>query len=155
MSHNSLIGSTISTRSKKNASYVSKISSPSILTENTEISKRSAKPNTNDFYPKNFNHTFLPKPDFEGYRNDVKKRYEDDQDLFDVNEHQIPDHPSTFMKMIKGRANAMSSANDERQQVLNPRVIWDGSIDRYEVFRNNVKGHYAQIGAGYLFDTEF
>ena len=49
----------------------------------------------------------------------------------------------------------MSAANDERRQVLNPRVIWDGSIDRFEVFRNNVEGHYAQIGAGYLFDTEF
>ena len=114
MTHNSLIGSASSTISKKNESCVSKISSPSILTENTEISKRSAKPNTNDFYPKNFNHAFLPKPDFEGYRNDVKKRYEDDQNLLDVNEHQMPDHPSTFMKMIKGRENAMSAANDER-----------------------------------------
>ena len=35
--------------------------------------------------------------------------------------HQEPDHPSTFMKMIKGRANAISTANDERRQVLTSR----------------------------------
>jgi hypothetical protein len=29
------------------------------------------------------------------------------------------------------------------------------SIDHFEVFRNNVEGHYGQIGAGYLFDTSF
>jgi hypothetical protein len=43
ISHDSLVGSTISTRSNKRISY---------------------KPR--DFYPKNFNHAFLPKPDFEG-----------------------------------------------------------------------------------------
>jgi hypothetical protein len=25
--------------------------------------------------------------------------------MLDVNKHQTPDHPSTFMKMIKGREN--------------------------------------------------
>jgi hypothetical protein len=35
------------------------------------------------------------------------------------------------------------------------RVIWNGSIDRFELFRNSVEGHYGQIGAGYLFDTDF
>jgi hypothetical protein len=39
-------------------------------------------------------------------------RHEDDNDMLDVNENQIPDHPSTFMKMIKGRENSMSAAND-------------------------------------------
>jgi hypothetical protein len=34
-------------------------------------------------------------------------------------------------------------------------IIWDGTIDRFEVFRNNVEGHYGQIGAGYLFDSSF
>jgi hypothetical protein len=59
------------------------------------------------------------------------------------------------MKMIKGRSQALSAANDERRQVLPSRVIWDGSIDRFELFRNSVEGHYGRIGAGYLFDTEF
>jgi hypothetical protein len=59
------------------------------------------------------------------------------------------------MNMIKGRSQAKSAANDERHQVLPSRVIWDGSIDRFEVFRNNVEGHYGQIGAAYLFDTSF
>ena len=35
----SLIGSTISTRSKKHESSVSKVSSPSVLSDNTEISE--------------------------------------------------------------------------------------------------------------------
>jgi hypothetical protein len=74
--------------------------------------------------------------------------------MLDLNKHQLPDHPIIFMKMIKGRANVMSAANDERHQVLNPRIIWDG-IDRFEVYRNNVEGHYGKIGSGYLFDTEF
>ena len=59
------------------------------------------------------------------------------------------------MKMVKGRSQAISAANDERCQVLPTRVIWDGSIDRFELFRNNVEGHYGQIGAAYLFDTDF
>jgi hypothetical protein len=33
--------------------------------------------------------------------------------------------------------------------------IWDGTIDHFEVFRNNVESHYGQIGAGYLFDSNF
>jgi hypothetical protein len=40
-------------------------------------------------------------------------------------------------------------------QALTSKVIWDGTIGRFEVFRNNVEGHYGQIGAGYLFDSSF
>jgi hypothetical protein len=69
--------------------------------------------------------------------------------------HQEPDHPSTFMKMVKERTRKMSAVNDERRHVLPSKVIWDGTIDRFEVFRNNVEGHYGQIGAGYLFDSGF
>jgi hypothetical protein len=43
----------------------------------------------------------------------------------------------------------------ERRQVLASKVIWDGTIDRFEVFTNNGEGHYGQIGAGYLFDSKF
>jgi hypothetical protein len=60
MSHDSLIGSTISTISKKNISYPSIISSPSVLSHDIKTSKVSDKGNTHDFYPKNFNHSFLP-----------------------------------------------------------------------------------------------
>jgi hypothetical protein len=35
------------------------------------------------------------------------------------------------------------------------RSFWDGTIDRFEVFRNNVEDHYGQICAGYLFDSSF
>jgi hypothetical protein len=73
ISHDSLIGSTISTISKKNVSYASKIYYPSVLSHDTKTSKVSEKDNPHDFYPKNFNHAFLPKPDFEGYKNSSKK----------------------------------------------------------------------------------
>jgi hypothetical protein len=59
------------------------------------------------------------------------------------------------MNMIKGRSYTMSAANDKRRQVLPSRVIRDRSIDRFEVFRNSVEGHYGKIGAGYLFDSGF
>jgi hypothetical protein len=57
------------------------------------------------------------------------------------------------MKTIKERKRTMSAVNDERRQVLPSKVIWDGTIDRFEIFRNNVEGHYGQIGAGYLFNS--
>jgi hypothetical protein len=59
------------------------------------------------------------------------------------------------MKMLKERTLAMSAANDEKRQVLPPKVIWDRTIDRFEVFRNYVEGHYGQIGSGYFFDSSF
>jgi hypothetical protein len=157
MPHDTLIGSTISTRSKKSVSCYSKISSPSVLSHDTKASKISEKNKPHDFYPKNFNHAFLPKPDFEGYRNNSKKEFEENQNYVGEGEefHQELDHPSTFMKMIKERTRAMSAVNDELRQILHSKVIWDGTIDHFEVFRNNVEGHYGQIGAGYLFDSSF
>jgi hypothetical protein len=37
----------------------------------------SESSNKHEFYHKNFNHAFFPKPDFEGYRNNAKKEYEE------------------------------------------------------------------------------
>jgi hypothetical protein len=51
----------------------------------------------------------------------------------------MSDHPSTFMKIIKGRSNAISDAKDERRQVLFPCVIWDGSIDLFKILRKVLK----------------
>jgi hypothetical protein len=119
MSHESLIGSTISTRSKKSVSCASHISSTSVLSHDTEASKVSEKANPHDFYPKNFNHAFLSKPDFEGYRNNAKKQFEENKNYVSDEElHQEPDHPSTFMKIVKERTRTMSAVNDERRQVL-------------------------------------
>jgi hypothetical protein len=64
MSHEYLIGSTISTRSKKIVSCASNISPPSVLSHDTKASKVSEKDKPHDFYPKNFNHAFSPKTDF-------------------------------------------------------------------------------------------
>jgi hypothetical protein len=59
------------------------------------------------------------------------------------------------MKMFKEITRTMSAVNDGRRQVLPSKAIWDGTIDRFEVFRNNLEGHYGPIGAGYLFDLSF
>jgi hypothetical protein len=59
------------------------------------------------------------------------------------------------MKMVKERTRTISAVNDERHQVLPSNVIWDGTIDHFEIFRNNVEGHCGQIGAGCLFDSWF
>jgi hypothetical protein len=50
--------------------------------------------------------------------------------------------------MVKQRIRIISAVNDERRQVSPSKVIWDGTINLFEVFRNNVDGHYGQIGAG-------
>jgi hypothetical protein len=72
----------------------------------------------------NNNHTFLPKPDFEGYRNNDKKEFEENQNYVGNEKfHQEPDHPITFMKMVKERTRTMSAVNDERRQVLPSKVI--------------------------------
>jgi hypothetical protein len=157
MSHDSLIGSTISTRSKKkkSVSCASKISSPIVLSRDTKTSKVSEKDNPHDFHPKNFNHTFIPKPDFEGYRNNAKKEFEENQNNVGEEFNQEPDHPSTFMKMVKERTRTMPAVNDERCLVLYSKVMLDGTINLFEVFRNNVEGHYGQIGAVYLFESSF
>jgi hypothetical protein len=104
----------------------------------------------------------MPNPDFEGYRRNAKEQCENAANQFEENPeflnadlYQLPYHPNTIMNSIKSRAVARAAVHDERRQVLNPRVIWDGSFDRFEVFWNNVEGHYGQIGAGYRFDQDF
>ena len=77
MSQDSLIGSTISTRSQKNTSGASKASSPSVLSQDTKTSEVLEGSKKHNFYPKNFNHAFLPEQNFEEYRNTAKKDYDD------------------------------------------------------------------------------
>jgi hypothetical protein len=146
------------------------MSSPSVKSTNTKTSKASKSSKLKktskiseyysplDFYPTNLKHTFMPKPDFEGYRKEAKKQYEGDgssPSLLDLNLHQMSDNANIFMTKIRERSLAKIAANDERLQLLDPRVTWDASIDRFEVFRNNVEGHYGQSGSGYLFDPDF
>jgi hypothetical protein len=115
VSQDSLIGSTISTSSKKTVSCASKIPLQSVVSEGTNVSKASEKSNARYIYPKNLNHAFVPKSGFDGCRNDVKKMYGDNPYPLDVDEHQVPDHPSSFMNMIKGRSQAISAEKDERR----------------------------------------
>jgi hypothetical protein len=60
---------------------------------------RESQPN--DFYPKNFNHVLLSKSKFERYRNNAKKKFEENQNyIADEEFHQETDHPSTYTKMV-------------------------------------------------------
>jgi hypothetical protein len=155
MSQDSLIDSTVNTISRRSVSCASNLSSVSAISVDTKTSKASSKISQHDLYPKNHNHAFMPKPDFEGYRRNAKKESEENQDSLAEELHQEPDHPTTFMNMIKSRTHAISAADDERLQVLPAQVIWDGCIDRFEVIRNNVEANYRKIDAGYLFDSSF
>jgi hypothetical protein len=92
MSHDSLIGSTISTRSKKNISCASKISSPSVLSHDTKASKVSEKANPHDFYPKNFNHAFLMIP---------TTFNEEKEFLSDSNTNSLKRHYMTFYWKVR------------------------------------------------------
>jgi hypothetical protein len=67
----------------------------------------------------------------------------------------MQDNQSTFMTRTRERAHEKITAHDERRQVLNLRAIWDGSIDCFEVFKNNVEGCYGQSGAPNLFHPEY
>jgi hypothetical protein len=67
---------------------------PIVLTNDTKTSKVSEKENPHDFYPKNFNHAFLPKSDFEGYRKNSKKEFEENQNYIREESHKETDHPS-------------------------------------------------------------
>jgi hypothetical protein len=149
MSHDSLIGSTINTRSKKSVSCASKISSSSVLSHDTNTSKVSETENPQNFALRTSIMHFT-QYDFEGYRNNDKKEFEENQNYIGDEEfHQESDHPRTFMKKVKERTQRISAAIDERLQVIPSNVIWDGTLDSFEVFRNNVEGHYGQIGVGY------
>jgi hypothetical protein len=52
------------------------------------------------------------------------------------------------MKIFKERTRAMSAANYESRLALPSKVIWDGTIDRFEVFRNKVEALCGKIGVG-------
>jgi hypothetical protein len=66
MSYDSLIGSTISTRSKKSVSCTSTFSFPSVLSHDTKTSKVSEKPNPHDFPPRTSIMHFYPNLTLKG-----------------------------------------------------------------------------------------
>jgi hypothetical protein len=66
MFHNSLVGSTISTRSKRSVSCASKISSPSVLSHDTKASKVSEKANPHDFILRTLIMHFYPNLTLKG-----------------------------------------------------------------------------------------
>ena len=138
LSQDSLIGSTISTKSrrKKNTSCASKISSPSVLSHGTKSSKVSRESDVVNFYPKSLNHAFMPKPNFEECCNEIKQIYEESQNYLVEDGIEEADNSSSFMKISRARTNV---ALDEKRHVLPSWVIWDGNLDRFEEIRNKGK----------------
>jgi hypothetical protein len=118
MPNDSLVGSTISTKSQNNVSCNGKMCSSSVLSHDTKISKISGIANPHDFYPKNFKNVFQFKPDFERCSNNAKKEFDESQNFIGEEFYREPQKPSTFIKMVKKITRTMSPANDERRQVL-------------------------------------
>jgi hypothetical protein len=92
---------TVGTKSKKNGSDVSKMSTPSAKSGDTKA------PKAFEFYPTHLNDAFTPTPDFEGYRRNAKEQYENATNQLEgspefLNEdlHHMPDYPNTFMNSI-------------------------------------------------------
>jgi hypothetical protein len=111
--------------SPSDKSVITETSKASEISEPKDTAKTSEYYSLLDIYPTNLNHVFMPKPDFEGYRQEVKKQYEADQvspNLLDEDLHQMPDNPSKFVSSIREKTIGKVAANDERRQVLNPRV---------------------------------
>jgi hypothetical protein len=66
----------------------------------------------------------------------------------------MPEIVKSSSSTEKAKLEILYSPNKRSPKVIKrslSKVICDGTIDRFEVFRNNVEGHYGQIGAGYLF----
>ena len=61
---------------------------------------------------------------------------------------------AAFWRKSAARAAALSPNKYEKRTPLPARIVWTGALGGFENFRNKVEGHYAQIGAGYLFDEE-
>jgi hypothetical protein len=62
---------------------------------------------------------------------------EEKEFLSDSNTNSLKHHYMTFHWNW-----TMLGVNDERRQTLPSKVIWDGTIDRFEVFRNSVEAYY-------------
>jgi hypothetical protein len=114
MSHDSLIGSTISTTSKKIVSCAGKISSPSVLSHDTKTSKETDEDNPHDFTLRTSTMHFYPYLTLKDTGTMLRMNFEENQNYVDEEFHQEPEHPSTFMKMVKERTRTMSAVNDER-----------------------------------------
>jgi hypothetical protein len=72
--------------------------------------KKLERDNPHDFY---FNHAFLPKTDYEGYRNNAKKEFEENQNDIVEEIHKEPDHPITFLKMFTGQGKNTDNVSDK------------------------------------------
>ena len=111
------------------------------MLQDTKSSKISRESNIAKFYPKNLNHAFIPKPNFEECCHEVKQKFEESRKYVVDDDIEEADNPSSFLKMIRGRTDAALSAKNEKRQVLPSRVIWDGNLERFEEFMNKMEGH--------------
>jgi hypothetical protein len=96
------------------------------------------------------NHAFLPKPDFEGYRNNSKKEFKENQNyvgeripsgasqtiLVLLRRWSRKEHGQCLLRMMK-----RSKYYLQKWFGMEPLTVWN----YFEVFRNNIEGHYGQI----------
>ena len=60
-----------------------------------------------------------------------------------------------FMENINRYTSTKLDSKSEKQTPLPPRYTWDGDMDKFKDFHNQLEGHYQQVGAGYLFRSDF
>ena len=78
-----------------------------MMSHDTKSSKVSKESNISSFYPKNLNHAFMPKPNFEECRREEKQKFEESRKYVGEDDIEEADNPSRFMKMIRARTDAV------------------------------------------------
>ena len=77
------------------------------MSHDTKSSKLLNESNIAKFYPKNLNHAFMPKPNFEECRREVKQKYEESQSYVIEDGIEEADNPRSFVKITRGRAQLL------------------------------------------------
>ena len=98
-------------------------------------------------------------PHFDGYsvqsvydRSDKSKRSTRSSPHSNTSIH--PSSHSTFSVKSSTRGALHHKPNKPRAK-LNEKVYWDGCGESFLSFRQALKGHFLQVGAGYLLDNHF
>ena len=66
-----------------------------MMSHDTKSSKVSRESNIANYYPKNLNHAFMPKPNFEECRREVKQNFEESRKYLVEDDIEEADNPNS------------------------------------------------------------
>ena len=73
-----------------------------------------------------------------------------------VNPYELTAAQTAALEFAKhARRRVPAEQKDEKRQAMPARYTWNGDMDGFEQFQNQVQGFYGQIGMGYMFKSEF